>query len=521
MKIVKSLLLGTAALVAGSFSAQAADLAAAEPVEYVRICDAYGRGYFFIPGSSDTCLRISGYVRAYFAYQARNQNQSSTGFGNGAGDTINPVVVNATGLNGVALTGNAGILASGSNAVNYANYGPVGNQIAADLAAVTAGNAAGATAAQVTAGTAALARITAFGPNYVLSANAETSDQYVSGIRALLRFDARTKTEFGILRSFFEFAADSSNAARNGTALQVRYGFVQFGPLTAGVTDSFFNNELTNAFLSPFGDRSQRLPVLAYTASFGNGVSVTFSAEEAGVTGGAGGSSSNLINGGAGGAWVRRSVQLPDFVANARVAQSWGSAQVSAAVGQNRFANTACTTGFAVGGVCTANQVGWAVSGGVKINLPAIAKGDSFYINGVYAEGALSYLGNVTSQSYFGNGAAGNNGNVTSRSGWAVVAEFNHFFTPAIRAAIIGGYTRLDSNPAANFGANVVYLREAWNIYGQLFWTPIRGFDIGVEVFYQDLTYNAFGNGALLGNRILGSVNDAGWGGYFRVQRSF
>lgn len=503
MKMVKSLLLGTAALVAGSFSAQAADLAAAEPVEYVRICDAYGAGYFFIPGSSDTCLRISGYVRAYFAYQARNQNQSSTGFGNGAGDTINPVVVNATGLNGVALTGNAGLVASGSNAVNYGNYGPVGNFVSANIAANGA------------------AVLAALGPNYVLRGNAETSDQYVSGIRALLRFDARTKTEFGILRSFFEFAAASSNAARNGTGLEVRYGFVQFGPLTAGVTDSFFNNELTNAFLSPFGDRSQRLPVLAYTASFGNGVSVTFSAEEAGITGGVGGSTGNLINGGAGGAWVRRSVQLPDFVANARVAQSWGSAQVSAAVGQNRFANTACTTAFAVGGVCTANQVGWAVSGGVKINLPAIARGDSFYINGVYAEGALSYLGNVASQSYFGNGAAGNNGNVTSRSGWAVVAEFNHFFTPAIRAAIIGGYTRLDSNPAANFGANVVYLREAWNIYGQLFWTPIRGFDIGVEVFYQDLTYNAFGNGALLGNRILGSVNDAGWGGYFRVQRSF
>jgi len=498
MKMVKSLLLGTAALFAGSFSAQAADLAAAEPVEYVKICDAYGAGYFFIPGSSDTCLRISGYVRAYFAYQGRNQNQSSTGFGNGATDIVNPVIVNAGGILGAAgIVGNAT-----NNAITYGNYGAVGNDIA--LQAAAGGNAA------------ATARLNGLGANYVLFGNAETSDQYVSGIRALLRFDARTKTEWGLLRSFFEFAAASSNAARNGTGLQVRYGFVQFGPITAGVTDSFFNFETTNAFLAPYGDRNTRLPVLAYTASLGNGVSVTLSAEESGVTGGVGGSTSNLVNSGT---WVRRSVQLPDGVANIRVAQSWGTAQISGAIAQYRFANTACTAAFAFGATCTANRVGWAVSGGVQINLSAIAKGDTFLVHGTYAEGALNYLGNVSSQSYFGN--ANGVGTVTARTGFAVVGEFNHFFTPAIRGSIIGGYTRLGRNPATNFGANTVNLREAWNIYGQLFWTPIRGFDVGVEVFYQDATFNAFGNGAILGNRVIGSVNDNGWGGYFRIQRSF
>ncbi len=33
-----------------------------EPVEYVRVCDAYGTGYFYIPGT-ETCLQIGGYVR--------------------------------------------------------------------------------------------------------------------------------------------------------------------------------------------------------------------------------------------------------------------------------------------------------------------------------------------------------------------------------------------------------------------------------------------------------------------------
>ncbi|GGB04143.1 porin [Brucella endophytica] len=33
-----------------------------EPIEYVRICDAYGAGYLYIPGT-EICLRVSGYVR--------------------------------------------------------------------------------------------------------------------------------------------------------------------------------------------------------------------------------------------------------------------------------------------------------------------------------------------------------------------------------------------------------------------------------------------------------------------------
>ncbi|TIV08006.1 MAG: porin, partial [Mesorhizobium sp.] len=33
-----------------------------EPAEYVKICDVYGSGYFYIPGT-ETCLRIGGYVR--------------------------------------------------------------------------------------------------------------------------------------------------------------------------------------------------------------------------------------------------------------------------------------------------------------------------------------------------------------------------------------------------------------------------------------------------------------------------
>ncbi|GES41053.1 porin [Rhizobium dioscoreae] len=62
---IKSLLLGSAAALAAVSGAHAADAIVAaepEPLEYVRICDAYGAGYFFIPGT-ETCLKIGGKVR--------------------------------------------------------------------------------------------------------------------------------------------------------------------------------------------------------------------------------------------------------------------------------------------------------------------------------------------------------------------------------------------------------------------------------------------------------------------------
>ncbi|MBB4102612.1 porin [Allorhizobium borbori] len=62
---IKSLLIGSVAALAAVSGAQAADaIVAAEPeaVEYVRVCDAFGTGFFYIPGT-ETCLKIGGYVR--------------------------------------------------------------------------------------------------------------------------------------------------------------------------------------------------------------------------------------------------------------------------------------------------------------------------------------------------------------------------------------------------------------------------------------------------------------------------
>src|SRR3954463_6295304 len=64
MKMVKSLLLGSAAGLVAVAGAQAADLPVkAKPVEYVKICSVYGDGFYYIPGTN-TCLKLGGYLRA-------------------------------------------------------------------------------------------------------------------------------------------------------------------------------------------------------------------------------------------------------------------------------------------------------------------------------------------------------------------------------------------------------------------------------------------------------------------------
>src|SRR5947209_11680979 len=72
MKMVKSLILGSAAGLVAMSGAQAADLPVkAKAVEYVRVCSLYGAGFFYIPGT-DTCIKLGGYVRVDMGVNTNN-----------------------------------------------------------------------------------------------------------------------------------------------------------------------------------------------------------------------------------------------------------------------------------------------------------------------------------------------------------------------------------------------------------------------------------------------------------------
>src|SRR6185369_49489 len=70
MKMVKSLLLGTAAGFVAVAGAQAADYPVkSAAVQYVKICNLYGDGFYYLPGTN-ICVKIGGYARAEVTYDA-------------------------------------------------------------------------------------------------------------------------------------------------------------------------------------------------------------------------------------------------------------------------------------------------------------------------------------------------------------------------------------------------------------------------------------------------------------------
>jgi Porin subfamily len=91
MTITKRMLLGSVAALTAISSTQAADLPVkAQPVQYVKICDLYGAGFYYIPGS-DICLKIGGYVQADYGWNVTGARTPHYSGGAGAQDrTVNP-----------------------------------------------------------------------------------------------------------------------------------------------------------------------------------------------------------------------------------------------------------------------------------------------------------------------------------------------------------------------------------------------------------------------------------------------
>ena len=77
---LKSLLMGSAAALISVTYANAADVIVAEPEpeDHVKICDLYGPGFFYIPGT-ETCLGISGEMRIQYEYSDNEDTDDSVG----------------------------------------------------------------------------------------------------------------------------------------------------------------------------------------------------------------------------------------------------------------------------------------------------------------------------------------------------------------------------------------------------------------------------------------------------------
>ncbi|MGC1579201.1 MAG: porin [Beijerinckiaceae bacterium] len=432
---------------------------------------------------------------------------------------------------------------------------------------------------------------------------AHSDPTYGSNALARVNLDARTATDWGLLRAFVQIDVRRRTGAWYGSNTSLRQGFgvgfqqpaggfasfagtnslspsygiqlessvnadkafIQWGGLTAGRFQSFFDFYADNDNYHGMGDSDTTTEGLAYTYAFGNGFSATLALEDGierrNVIGSVGSTTQGAIfSNAASAAFTNFSLAFPasgnpifasqvafpgvfnafdtgqrqntpDVVGALRVDQAWGSAQLSGAwhhvsmqggvvniPGGAPGANSV-NTGF---GDLTAQ--GWAVQGGVKINLPMITPGDDLWLEGGYSHGAVTY----TNGGYPGQGSGGANqygsstlevydgtvnqfGKLALTNSWSVMADFLHYWTPSVREAFFGSYYKesfgrgirsaagfaegaacptcigtITTATGANFNPfSPFYMDGAqWQIGTNVTWSPVKNLDIGVEVIY-------------------------------------
>lgn len=427
---IKSILLGASAAALAATGAQAADLPVApEPVDYVRVCDAFGTGFFYIPGT-ETCLKIGGGVRAEFrVFDVLNDGGSAW---DDRSDT-----------------------STGMRARGYIN------------------------------------------------------------------FDSRTNTEYGLLRTYVAAYITVDNNGAAGTTLDE--AFIQLGGFVAGRTGSYFDfytgDNWGSVLDQGFADNGD-VNLFAYTFQFGNGFSASASVEAGddrrGTILDVATAPAQALDpfGNPSGPFLYSNRygghKVPDFVANLRVDQGWGSAQLMGAL--HHVYGTA-VTGLTGG----KGKLGWAIGAGATFNLPMLAAGDSFSIQATYAQGAVGYV----SSAWTGNSTTTNAG-LTTRGGaaadavynaagslklanaWGIGAGFTHFWTPAISSSLTASYNNYDAPSFINADFADI------NVQGNLQWRPVAGLTTGIELEYRNRNFDA---------AALQDQDDLV--GIFRVQRTF
>ena len=488
MKLVKSLLLGSAAgltLVAG---AQAADLPIkkAAPVEYVRVCSAYGAGFFFIPGT-DTCMRVSGRARFEAGYSQGYSRSSNNG----------------------DLMGYQGLGRLNVDARTQTAYGTLRAFVRFDMSSRTGAYLKSGTQERIARA------YTATGVDTFSRAQ-----QFVNVDKAFIQFAGLTA---GRAASFYDFYAHDFEII--GTSLGSDVASTNLLAYTATFGNGF------SATLSVEDPIFRKTPLFG-TATAGNAASQfqIFTAASANLT-------PVLVNNAAGVPIgeafydVRQASRMPDFVGALRYDAAWGSAQLSAAVHELNAGNASTVLTFggatiAPGSVVTpriGTEYGWAVQGGLKFNLPFIAPGDSLYLQGSYGEGAQlytgysSYIGGYTVSAgntqgapfptFFADAAVNPiTGKMELSTSWTVVGSYLHYWTPEWRSALIGSYGEMSfgktsrallgglnfnglGNPVNSPGVSLfsASLRDTSQLVAgaSIIWSPVKDLDIGVEGLYN------------------------------------
>jgi hypothetical protein len=497
MKMVKSLILGSAAGLVAMSGAQAADLPVkAKAVEYVRICSLYGAGFFYIPGT-DTCIKLGGYLRVDTTFNGAVYDQPAWSGDLGNGDRYR---------NNYSSRSRAAFTIDTRTATEY---GVVRTFSQADFQFTTLGSGGGSTQ----------------NPNSLntnLANNAQLLDTPGGGYTA------------------------------------VEYVFIQFAGFTFGKSSSAYatpwngypgNN---SSYLIGGHDTVTGVNNIQYTAQFGNGVSGSIGLDDPTVFNrtavyntslgiSAAGVSSNTYAG----------VHMPDVVGNIRVDQAWGLFQLSGALHEVDASYYALSSG----GVPTAlsqlsghpeTKYGGSVMAALQIkNIPtgagddikfdaSWAKGDTknvistsaaspnfFMMGGVPGQfGPANSIGfgATTDGIYTPVGLLGNtDGSIHLTTSYGVRGAFNHNWDPYWSSSLFGGWgwVKYDGTAQANYcaafiasnpgnaliqnggtvGCNPNYSMSMLGVVTR--WTPVKNLTLSAETIWAHLNTGFSGSAVL------------------------
>jgi hypothetical protein len=425
MKMVKSLLLGTAAGLVAVSAGQAADLPVkAKPVEYVKICTLYGAGFYYMPGT-DICLKIGGYVRAETTYHSN---------GNFAAGPTGNEIFNRT-SNEWVMRARAYITADAREQTAWGTA----------RAYVAVGVATSDTGATIT-------------PS-ILGFN-----------RAFVQWAGITA---GVTQSFYDFYS--------GAATGYRAYLPNEDTGDAGWWVWAYTAQLGNGLSASISAEERRTSqIINVTSGTLIGLTVNTTAFTTGLAtlfGAAAPNSNGTITGQVTNTAGYGGIQSPDIVGNIRLDQTWGSAQIMAAAHEvnANYYDTAPATGH------PGDQWGYVVGAGLRYNFPFIAQGDFFQGEVNYTHGALRYLmmgdnspnmqierGNtygfgVTADCVYGSlnsgfqsSATGTVVHATGGTGcelttaWSINAAYEHYWTPQFHESFLFGIVQTKYSNLAN-----------------------------------------------------------------------
>ncbi|WP_419830031.1 porin [Methylobacterium sp.] len=500
MKLLKSSLLGSAAAFVAIGAAHAADLPVkkAVPIEYVRVCSAYGAGFFYIPGT-DTCLRLSGRARFEGGYQTSYSRQ----YGNNIGDT----------------SGYQGRMRINLDARTQTAYGTLRAFVRLDAGSRTGYSGVGQSGTQQRIGQAYAAIGTdQFGRGSQFS-NVDKAFIQFAGLTA-----GRASSFFDFYAHDFEIAGATAGSDLASTNLLAYTATIGNGlSATISIEDPIFRR---TPIFSPFG--------ISPTVSTGSASNFGVTVQPTPVFVGPG--RYGLVD-------SIEKTRLPDFVGAVRLDQAWGSAQLSAATHELNAGNLSTAANAGGGGAGptlvpahTRNTQGWAVQGGIKVNTPFIAPGDAFYLQGAYGDGAQLYTGyssytgsyiqsTTTIQGqkfaqYFSDATINPfTGQLQTSQSFTVVGSYLHYWNPELRSALFGSYGEQSFSQGARAAQGAIYglvsgitgspafgtnsvgvpgtrfyqlsqaLRDTYQFVAgaSLIWSPVKDLDIGVEGFYTQI----------------------------------